>query len=104
AAVVAIASLGAQYEIYGLAEKAGLRPWKALGLLLGLAVSLRLLFDWSVAILLLGTLFLIASIPFRRDDQPLASTAVTVLGAVYPTLFMAYLVNLRFATGTGIGS
>lgn len=93
--VVALAALAAQYEFYGLAELGGLRPQKWLGLLLGLAVILHGEFVWSNVAILVGLLLLVALVPFRSDEKPLASAGAVLLGVVYPTAFMASLVRLR---------
>ena len=102
AAVVALAALAAQHEIYGLFELGGATPARWYGLALGLLAALSVVLPWAPSALLLGVLLLIAQIPFKRDDRPLTNTAATLLGVIYPATLMSYLTHLRLARGPSI--
>lgn len=101
-ALVAVAALASQYELYGLAEQGGTRPLKWLGLLLGLIAIFAHMGIWGVHLLVLGVLLILATTPFRDDDRPLASAATTIFGVVYPAALLAFLIPLRMGGGPGL--
>jgi phosphatidate cytidylyltransferase len=102
--LVAAIALAAQFELYTLAEDAGLHPQKTWGAVLGGLLVLQPL--WPAAgpmVLLIGTV-LVALLPFVfRRDTLLGSLAVTVLGAFYPAALLSFLVRLRVARGAEVG-
>lgn len=102
---VLVLALGllAQHEVYGLMERAAVRPWKAVGLLLGALLALRALVPFALPLALVGGLGVLAWSPFSRAEQPLLSLGATVLGVLYPTALLAFLTDLRLARGPAVG-
>lgn len=98
--VVVIVALAAQWEFYDLAGKAGLKPLRVLGLMMGLAVALRhFLHLWLGPIVLILSAVLVLCVLRRGDTRPIGTTSATALGVIYPTLLITSLVDLRFASG-----
>ncbi len=98
------AALVAQYEAYHLMEAGGLVPDKPAGLVIGaLAVGWAFVPE-AAALATAAALLWLAASPLRASlKTPLASFAATVSGAIYPALFLAFLVKLRLARGPGLG-
>jgi phosphatidate cytidylyltransferase len=102
--IAAIAAAGAA-ELYRLAERQGVRPFTAAGAVLAAAfVLVATAFPatpaaggWSVHLLVAGTLAIGAGAIFARgvSGAPLATTAITVLGAVFTGLTLSYALHLR---------
>ncbi len=101
--LVLVLGLLEQYEVYGLMEQAGVRPWKVAGLLLGVLLALRALVPFALPLALVGLLGVLAWSPFSKGEQPLSSLGGTVLGALYPTALLAFLTDLRLAQGPTVG-
>jgi phosphatidate cytidylyltransferase len=103
ALVVVVASCLAQWELYGLAERAGHRPMKELGLAAGALVVLIPAWSGALPLAALAVLGLLACELFRRNEAPLAAVAVGILGVVYPAALVAWFVHLRLAAAPVIG-
>lgn len=103
AGLVILLGLLAQHEVYGLTAKAGGRPFRAWGLLIGACLLLRPMWMGGFPFaLLLGTL-LMAWLPFSKSEQPVTNIAGTIFGAFYPALLFSFLIDLRQAMGATIG-
>jgi phosphatidate cytidylyltransferase len=124
--LVVIAVLGTR-ELFDLAEKAGVRPLRILGLVLAALVPLVtwvvvtplaeglnpleslvatllapfwLWVPWPLVTYLVPLVVLSAVLWFRRPDQrPLAAAGITLLGPVYCALLPAALLLIRFGAG-----
>ncbi len=125
--LVVIAVLGTR-ELFDLAEKAGVRPLRILGLVLAALVPLVtwvvvtplaeglnpleslvatllapfwLWVPWPLVTYLVPLVVLSAVLWFRRPDQrPLAAAGITLLGPVYCALLPAALLLIRFGAGS----
>lgn len=103
-AFIALAAAAAQAELYGLYRASGARPFVALGLAVGAVASLRALIpDAVVPALLTGTAVIVVAALVRspeadRPGGPLADTAATALGVLYPALLAGGAVALREAS------
>ena len=101
--VAGIALLG-QWELYQLAEDAGLHPRKTWGGVLGGLVVVQPLWPVAEGLALAVGIALLALMPFLfRRDALLGSLAVTVFGAVYPAALLGFLLRLRVARGAEVG-
>lgn len=101
--IVGIALLG-QAELYGMAEAGGLQPQKSIGFALGALLVVQPLWPAATSLALLLGIALIALVPFVFEREGvLASLAVTILGAIYPALFLGFLLRLRVARGLTVG-
>ena len=106
-AFIAAAAAAAQWELYGLYRASGARPFVWVGLAVGAAASLRALIpDAVIPALLAGTCLTIIYALRRppeadRPQAPLADTAATALGVLYPALLAGGAVALREAGGLG---
>lgn len=98
ALVLGIALL-AQYELYGMAQAAGMRPLVWPGLALGAVVVAHTVLPYWVAWTLLGIVGLICATPFLKGDNPLHRVAVTLFGVVYPAGLLGLLIDIRMAAG-----
>ena len=96
-AVMAAIALAAQLEVYNLLEKAGTRPFVALGLALGALATLRPLLPVSPRLLVLGGLAVLVGALYTRKETPLLDAAGTLFGVVYPAAFVGSFVSLRVA-------
>ena len=95
--VMAAIALAAQAEVYNLLEKAGTRPFVALGLALGALATLRPLLPVSPRLLVLGGLAVLVGALYTRKETPLLDAAGTLFGVVYPAAFVGSFVSLRVA-------
>ncbi|HEV8149587.1 MAG TPA: phosphatidate cytidylyltransferase, partial [Gemmatimonadales bacterium] len=128
ALVALIAALGTR-ELYGLAERAGVRPLKRLGIALavlvplvtwvvaapvtdaispleslvaGLLGPLWLWVQWPLVTLLVPLLVLSMVLLRRRpEERPLEAAAITLLGPVYCALLPSAILLIRFGAGGG---
>lgn len=85
-------------EFYAMTGAKGYRPYRAIGILCGLAVSWHVYYGGpAVSLLLTLTLLLIMGLElFRREQEhPLNHIAITVLGVLYVGWFASHLVLLR---------
>lgn len=124
--VLVLAVLGTR-ELFDLAERAGVRPLRILGLVLaglvplltwvvvtplgeglspleslvaGLLAPFWLWVQWPLVTLLVPIIVLSAVLFLRRPDQrPLAAAGITLLGPIYCALLPASLLLIRFAAG-----
>lgn len=102
--LIAGIALTAQFELYNLAEDAGLHPQKTWGAVLGALLVLQPIWPAAGPIALLVGTALIALLPFVfQRDALLGSLAATVLGAFYPAALLSFLVRLRVARGAEVG-
>ncbi len=103
ALVVALVALGAQDEVYRLAEAGGVRPHRWVGLALGACVALRALWPPLVDVALAGAVVYVAALPFVADRAHLPAAFGTTLGAlVYPTALVTTLTSLRVEAGAAL--
>lgn len=100
--VILLAGL-AQLEVYGLAEAAGARPLRPLGLAVGALVAVRVLLPAAVPLAVLGLLALVVAELFRRLEQPIFNIAAGVLGVFYPAWLAGYVVELRERGAEALG-
>jgi phosphatidate cytidylyltransferase len=126
ALVALIAALGTR-ELYGLAERAGVRPLKRLGITLavlvpivtwvvaapvtdavtplgsfvaGLLGPLWLWVQWPLVTILVPVLVLTLVLIRRRSEQrPLAAAAITLFGPIYCALLPSAVLLIRFGAG-----
>ncbi|HEV8613412.1 MAG TPA: phosphatidate cytidylyltransferase, partial [Gemmatimonadales bacterium] len=126
ALVALIAALGTR-ELYGLAERAGVRPLKRLGITLavlvpivtwvvaapvtdavtplgsfvaGLLGPLWLWVQWPLVMILVPVLVLTLVLIRRRSEQrPLAAAAITLFGPIYCALLPSAVLLIRFGAG-----
>lgn len=104
ALVLAISLLG-QWELYRMAETAGLHPQKHWGGVLGGLVVVQPLWGAAGPLAAGVGITLLALMPFLFPrERPLGSLAVTALGALYPTALLGTLLRLRLARGPEIGA
>lgn len=103
AVFVLLLCLLAQHEVYGMMAHAGVRPFKAVGLVMGALLAGRALIPMALPLALLLLLGLLAVVPFLSGEKPLERLSGTVFGAVYPAALLAFLADLRLAEGVGIG-
>lgn len=89
----------AQYELYGLMRRAGLRPLVWWGLGIGAFVAVRTILPVAMPLALLGTLLVLVLATFRHDDRPIESLAGTLLGVIYPTALLSFFLDLRLGRG-----
>ena len=101
--LVLVLGLLAQYEVYGMMEQGGARPWKEAGLILGALLALRALVPFVIPLAVAGVLALLVWSTFAKTEKPLADLSSTVLGALYPTALLAFLTDLRLARGPAVG-
>ncbi len=107
-ALIALCAVAAQVELYGLYRASGARPYVALGVIVGVAASLRALIpDAVIPALLVGTVLMVVYALARspeadRPDAPLADTAATALGVLYPAFLAGGAVALREADLLGM--
>ena len=108
--VALVAALGTR-ELYGFAERQGLRPWRPFGLVLAAAFALlawvvnrseavAVVADraWPYAAGLLIVLLLLGTLARLGPDQrPLGSAAVTLLAPLYAGALPAFLLTIRHA-------
>lgn len=101
--VVGIALLG-QWELYRLAEQAGLSPQMGWGLVLGALIVVQPLWPAAGGVALGVGVGLLALMPFLfRRTALLGSLSVTFFGALYPAVLLGFLLRLRLARGPSVG-
>lgn len=104
--VVLVVALVGQHELYGMMEAGGLRPHRAVGLVMGGLVAVYPLV--ALAPPLVAALFFsyLAYTTFFDDEErkPLPNLASTVFGVVYPSAMLAALLALREARGPTVDS
>lgn len=105
ALLVAGASCLAQWEVYSLAERAGARPLKPLGLVAGALLVCVPLWSGALPLAVLAALGLLIAELYRRQEAPLAMAAVGILGVFYPAALVLWYVHIRVAAAAvpGIG-
>ncbi|MEP0545299.1 MAG: phosphatidate cytidylyltransferase [Rhodothermales bacterium] len=96
-----LVGLLAQREFYGLAEAAGIRPLKSVGLVVGGLLIVRSLVPLAVPLAVLGLIVVLVAELYRRLDGPIPNVTATVFGAIYPALLVGYFVDLRVLGATG---
>ena len=102
--LILAAALLAQHEAYHLMEQGGLAPDKPAGLVLGVLTGGWSLIPEAGPVALAVALLWLAASPVRPAIQaPLATFAATITGAIYPTLFLTFMVKLRLESGAAFG-
>ncbi len=98
-------SLIAQYELYVILAKSSSAPFRLAGLVLGALIGVRTVIPLpmafagvAVSILLLSALLL-----RRLGDNPVVSLSQTLLGVLYPTMLLTFMVDLRIGGGVSLG-
>jgi phosphatidate cytidylyltransferase len=103
-AVVALFSLIAQREFYGLIEDKGAQPFVALGLGFGVAVNLvaYLGTEYHATLLLTASLLvmMVAQLQKRQITEALANISGTFFGVFYVAWLLSHAVVLRFFDNT----
>ena len=99
AAVIALAAVLAQRELYGLAAKSGSRPIVGLGLAVGSVASLWAVLPEAVPTVALGVVLIVLAPLSRVRETPLLDVAVTVLGVLYPAALAGAILSLRTLEG-----
>jgi len=103
ALVVGIALLG-QWELYRLAEQAGLSPQSVWGMVIGALIVVQPLWPLAGGLAIGVGVALLALMPFLFQRKALlGSLSVTFFGALYPAVLLGFLLRLRMARGTDIG-
>lgn len=103
ALVVGIALLG-QWELYRLAEQAGLFPQVGWGLALGALIVVQPLWPSAGGLALGAGVALLALMPLLFERKALlGSLSVTVFGVLYPAALLGFLLRLRGARGPDVG-
>lgn len=101
--LVMILAMAGQWELYRMAETAGLHPRKILGVIVGMLVVVQPLWTVAGGIALGFGLALIALSPFLfRRETALPSLAVTFFGVAYPAALLGFLLRLRLARGAAV--
>ena len=100
---VLVVALLAQWDLYGFATAAGIRPLRSAGLVAGGLVVLKTLVPFAVPLAVTVLLVALVSELYRRGDRPLENVALTVFGVFYPALLGSYLVDLRLGSEPVIG-
>lgn len=120
ALLITAAALVGTREFFLLAERRGIRPIWWLGLLMAAAFPLGAWWRWGglittnmlawasvgdfvagpylFAILMLGVLT-VTLLSRRPDEQPLGAAAVTLLGPLYCSGLLSFVLGIRYATG-----
>lgn len=101
-AVLTLAALIAQFEMYRLMEGVGHTPLRLPGLGLGLLVSARFLFPWSLEAVIAGAVILIAVLPATVKENAWPRLAITLLGVLYPVWMLTELFAIR-EMGSSLG-
>jgi len=97
-AIVVMSILG-QYELYNLMQTKDLSPQAWSGFLMSLVLLYMIAFGFHpylISIFLLLMLLIMGAEMYRNVGSPLLNTAGTLLGVVYPTLFLGSMLYLRF--------
>lgn len=98
-------SLIAQYELYQMLAQTGAVPLMLAGMVLGALVGIRTLLPLPMAFagVAVGLLLLSALLLRRRTGNPVESLAYTLLGVLYPTLLLTFLIDLRSGAAVALG-
>ncbi|MGD9899111.1 MAG: phosphatidate cytidylyltransferase [Calditrichaceae bacterium] len=95
--IVLIAVVG-QWELYKLASAKTVNAQKILGIITTLGILWQVHFgvnNYGVSFLVLMALIIFASEMFRNNGSPIMNISATLLGIVYPGLFVASMLFLR---------
>jgi len=95
AAVIGLAAVLAQREMYLLAAKGGASPLMGLGLVLGAVASLWAVLQWAFPVLTIGGLIVVLAMLVRVRETPLLDIAATLLGVFYPAMLAGFILSLR---------
>jgi phosphatidate cytidylyltransferase len=96
AAVVLIASVLAQIEVYQLFEAGGVRPLKTVGCFLGGATLIRIVIPFEpLLVFVLGAVLVTIIELYRKQEHQIFNVAATFFGILYPVTFLSYFVELR---------
>ncbi len=103
AALVAVAALAAQSEVYGLLRAGGTRPLAVLGLAMGALATLHAKVPQAGALLVVGGIGVLFAALFLRREGALSDAAGTLFGVFYPALLLGFGIRLREAEGFRLG-
>lgn len=98
-ALLLIIAVGGQLEWYSLARQKGGNPQKLTGVIITVIVFILIFSGYhpALAILLIVSLiFLVTFEMFRNNKSAILNTSFTLLGVLYPGVFLAMLLYLRF--------
>lgn len=95
AAVIALAAVLAQRELYLLASKASVTPMRGLGLAMGAIASLWAVLPWAAPVLTIGGLLVVLAPLVKVRQTPLLDVATTLLGVFYPAALAGFILSLR---------
>lgn len=94
--VVMGAALVAQHELYAILRKMDVRAWSAAGLTIGAVVGLRFEYPPAVSLAVALTVVLVLIVLVSgRFETPWKTLSATLAGVFYPTILLAYLIDLR---------
>ncbi|NNE46997.1 MAG: phosphatidate cytidylyltransferase [Rhodothermales bacterium] len=102
--LVLAGGLLAQYELYGLLGRLGVRTLPVAGLAIGAVVGLRTEFPQAVPLAVGMSIVLAVGILLSsRFENPWQSFSSTVTAVFYPTVLLTYLVDLRVEALAALG-
>ena len=101
AAVIALAAVVAQRELYQLAAKTGATPLVGPGLALGAVASLWAVLPWVFPVAAVGGLGIVLAPLARVRETPLADIGTTLLGVFYPAILAGFILSLRTTDWAG---
>lgn len=97
--IICLISVVGQWEMYNLLKTKAMDAQRIAGILLGLGLLYLVAFgrnDMLIIVLLLVTMYLFGSEMFRQKGSANLNIAATLMGIVYPTVFLSGLLFLRF--------
>lgn len=98
--VLTLAALVAQFEFYRLMERVGHKPLLYPGIGLGMLLSLRFVWPWSVDAVIASSIVLLATLPLTLKENAWPRFAVTLLGVFYPVWMLTELFAVREMGGS----
>ena len=103
AALVLVIALAAQWEVYRLFERAGARPYRLPGLVIGAALVLHSMVPGAVPFAVVAVLAVAVLALGRQGGKPLLDVGATAFGALYPAGLLGFLVALRVGPPRALG-
>jgi len=90
-----LVGLVTQGEVYRLYKLCGRKAWYTAGLTLGALLGMRSLNPHTLHSVLLVAIFLLGWASIRRPQDVFDKLWVTLLGAIYPTAMLAFVMDIR---------